>query len=121
MVLNHHFSGYVVPNSAVINAIGNAYNNGINNKSKIPEPDRYKGHSFRIGGATSLAKRGVPSHIIQIMGRWRSECYKLYIRFTHKEITDLQYNLANLKITNKNSIFLYHNESRNHPLYKYIR
>ena len=89
-------------------------------KCKIPEPDRYKGHSFRIGGATSLARRGVPSHIIQIMGRWRSDCYKLYIRFTHKQITQLQHNLANLKIKDKNTIFLYHNESRLHPLNHYI-
>jgi hypothetical protein len=41
----------------------------------------YHGHSFRRGGATSLANRGVPDSVIQILGRWLSDCYKLYIDF----------------------------------------
>ena len=39
----------------------------------------YFGHSFRRGGATSLAANGVADGMIQILGRWVSDCYKLYI------------------------------------------
>ena len=39
----------------------------------------YSGHSFRRGGATSLALAGVPDRIIKIMGRWRGWSYGLYI------------------------------------------
>lgn len=38
----------------------------------------FSGHSFRRGGATSLAAAGVPDHIIQTMGRWRSLAYQAY-------------------------------------------
>jgi hypothetical protein len=41
--------------------------------------DEYHGHSFRKGGATSLATAGVADSVIQMLGRWRSDCYKLYI------------------------------------------
>ncbi len=43
------------------------------------DPLEYAGHSFRKGGASSLAAAGTPDHLIQIMGRWSSDCYKLYI------------------------------------------
>lgn len=39
----------------------------------------YHGHSFRKGGATSLFQAGVADSVIQLMGRWTSDCYKLYI------------------------------------------
>ena len=42
-------------------------------------PDRFSGHSMRAGGATSLAMRNVPSEIIQILGRWKSDSYRRYI------------------------------------------
>jgi hypothetical protein len=42
-------------------------------------PAEYAGHSFRKGGATSLAAIGTPDHIIQTMGRWSSDSYRLYI------------------------------------------
>lgn len=41
---------------------------------------QFKSHSFRIGRATQLAIQGVPDKAIQQMGRWRSDCYKSYIR-----------------------------------------
>ena len=37
-------------------------------------------HSFRIGGATAAAKAGVPAHVIQLLGRWRSDAFKKYVR-----------------------------------------
>lgn len=45
----------------------------------IPNADKYAGHSFRRGGATSLAYAGVPDSLIKIMGRWRSFTFARYI------------------------------------------
>jgi hypothetical protein len=43
-------------------------------------PSEVAGHSLRSGGATALAESGVPHHIIQAIGRWSSEAFKIYIR-----------------------------------------
>ena len=37
-------------------------------------------HSFRIGGASAASAAGIPDSVIQIMGRWRSNCFVRYIR-----------------------------------------
>jgi hypothetical protein len=39
----------------------------------------YSGHSFRRGAATSAATVGYNNYEIQLLGRWRSDAYKLYI------------------------------------------
>jgi hypothetical protein len=38
------------------------------------------GQSMRAGGATSLAENGVPPSLIQLMGRWSSDAFFIYIR-----------------------------------------
>ena len=38
------------------------------------------GQSMRAGGATSLAEHGVPPSLIQLMGRWSSDAFFIYIR-----------------------------------------
>lgn len=38
------------------------------------------GHSFRVGGASLRAALGVSHDDIKQLGRWTSDCYKLYIR-----------------------------------------
>ena len=43
-------------------------------------PGDFSSHSFRIGAATSAARAGVPDHLIQVLGRWKSDAYKQYIR-----------------------------------------
>ncbi len=43
-------------------------------------PELFAGHSFRSGGATSLAAAGVPGRIIQSAGRWSSDAFKRYVR-----------------------------------------
>ena len=38
------------------------------------------GQSMRAGGATTLAKHGVPPSLIQFMGRWSLDAFFIYIR-----------------------------------------
>ena len=42
-------------------------------------PKEFSGHSFRRGGATSLAANGVADSTIKTIGRWRSVAYQVYI------------------------------------------
>ena len=42
-------------------------------------------HSFRIGGATELFRRGVRREVIKILGRWHGLTYEVYIRPTAEE------------------------------------
>ena len=37
-------------------------------------------HSFRIGMATEAGRLELPEWIVKLLGRWNSECYKIYIR-----------------------------------------
>ena len=44
-------------------------------------------HSFCIGGATAAARAGLPDSLIQLLGRWKSNTFKKYIRASlHLEI-----------------------------------
>ena len=45
-------------------------------------PALYKGHSFRIGAATSAAERGLSDAQIRQLGRWKSNAFHKYIRVT---------------------------------------
>ena len=44
------------------------------------DSSQYAGHSFRIGAATAAAACGLNDSTIQMLGRWRSSAYQLYIR-----------------------------------------
>ena len=52
------------------------------------------GHSFRLGAACSAAKANFPDYLIQALGRWRSDCYKLYIRTPSDVLRQAQRQLA---------------------------
>ena len=54
-------------------------------------------HSFRRGGSSYLAACGVPDRQIQILGDWKSDCYKQYIHCPWQE---------KLSIANKIKTFL---------------
>ena len=44
------------------------------------QSSRYNGHSFRRGGAQTLAEAGISEDVIKLMGRWLSDAYLLYIK-----------------------------------------
>lgn len=52
------------------------------------DPTHYSGHSLRIGAATTAAQRGIPDHLVQVLGRWSSSCFKLYIKTSKETIHD---------------------------------
>ena len=43
-------------------------------------PEHFGTHSMRIGGATALFAAGADPTVIRTMGRWSSDCYRLYVR-----------------------------------------
>ena len=43
----------------------------------------YKSHSFRIGAASDAALRGFSDAQIRLMGRWRSDAFRQYIRLPY--------------------------------------
>ncbi|KAE8252527.1 hypothetical protein A4X06_0g2124 [Tilletia controversa] len=47
--------------------------------------EKRTGHSMRIGGCTSLLKKGVPLEKVMLQGRWDSNSWKRYVR-DHAEI-----------------------------------
>ena len=70
---------------------------------------RYTVYSFRIGGATSLARRGVDHRMIQIAGRWRSDAYRLYIRMSIKSMAVNQAEFLRRDVTHRDLVFLHQN------------
>lgn len=57
------------------------------------------GHSFRVGGALLRAALGVPHDQIKQLGRWMSDCYKLYLREYSEE--DLSKTISLLQYINR--------------------
>lgn len=57
------------------------------------DPSKYAGHSFRRGAATQAAIAGYSDHEIQLLGRWRSDAFKLYIDVPRVRILNLSSNL----------------------------
>ena len=63
------------------------------NKAGLPAKD-YAGHSFRIGAATSAATVGIQDSAIQILGRWKSSSYQLYIRSAPHQLAEVSQKLS---------------------------
>ena len=49
----------------------------------------YSAHSFRIVVATTASARDVEHSLIQMLGRWKSAAYLLYVRVPRKTIASL--------------------------------
>jgi hypothetical protein len=47
------------------------------------DSSKYKGHSFRIGAATFAADCGFSDTQIRLMGRWKSDAFRKYIRVSN--------------------------------------
>jgi hypothetical protein len=43
-------------------------------------------HSLRVGGTLALQEAGASELVLQILGRWRSDCYKEYLRFARRPL-----------------------------------
>ena len=62
------------------------------------DPEKYAGHSFRIGAVTTAAACGVPVDVVKTLGRWKSHAYQLYIRIPDSQLSAISNSLAGAKI-----------------------
>ena len=58
------------------------------------EHEKYSGHSFRIGAATTAAAKGIEDCIIKILGRWESLAYLQYIKLPREQLAGYSAALA---------------------------
>lgn len=66
--IRHRFATHV---SAVLKAVG------FDDTSETGQ--RITTHSFHSGGAMALANAGVPTHVLQMAGRWKSDAFLFYV------------------------------------------
>lgn len=58
-------------------------------------------HSFRVGAATTAASLGFPDYLIQALGRWTSDAYKVYIKLPQERLHFASKSLGTLKAFNQ--------------------
>ena len=51
-------------------------------------------HSFRIGGASAASSAGIADSSIQVLGRWRSDAYLRYLRFSDNDIVSFFHRIS---------------------------
>lgn len=57
-------------------------------------PKTFTLHSFRVGAATTAALLGFPDYLIQALGRWTSDAYKLYVKLPQDRLVATSLSLA---------------------------
>jgi len=57
------------------------------------------GHSLRKGFATTASAANIPDNLIATMGRWASDCYKLYIHTPSSTVFNAQLAIANPELS----------------------
>lgn len=88
--LRHLFKWKTAPNSPLFQLGGSAFTREIVTSHlrqaliSLGVEGHYSGHSFRRGAATSAREAGLSDEEIQLLGRWKSDSYRLYI-VTHPE------------------------------------
>ena len=56
--------------------------------------NRFSGHSFRAGAATTAAAMKVEGSIIKTLGRWESAAYLLYVRIPKEELKGISHTIS---------------------------
>ena len=59
--------------------------------------NKYAGHSFRAGAASTAAAVGLEDSVIKTMGRWESSAYLLYIRLPRVQLQGVATALSNFR------------------------
>ena len=62
------------------------------------KPEKYAGHSFRIGAATTAAVCGVSVDVITTLGRWKSQAYQLYVRMSDPQLASISKSLVRTRV-----------------------
>jgi integrase len=68
-------------------------------KQGVAVDEKITGHSLRKGGATSLFLRGVDETLIQALGRWSSDAYKVYAVLNRTVMKDAQTKMMRTQAT----------------------
>lgn len=63
------------------------------------DPTEFGTHSLRIGGATALFAGGATPTVIRTMGRWSSDCYRLYVRACYEQSLEWTRKCGSTKVT----------------------
>lgn len=58
------------------------------------DSSQYSGHSFRSGAATTAVRRGIGDATIQMLGRWKSDAYRAYIKTPRDQLAEVSRRLA---------------------------
>ena len=53
------------------------------------DADKYSGHSFRFGAATTALRAGISDAKIKMLGRWESTAYQLYLKAPREELASV--------------------------------
>lgn len=53
------------------------------------DSSKFSGHSFRSGAATTAIRRGVGDATVQMLGRWKSDAYRAYIKTPRNQLAKI--------------------------------